>query len=776
MTNPGRARISSILCVATLWAMAGTAAAQLTTPPAPAPTPPDTEGKEIGGFKVSQSIDFGGRITSVSGSEAMYDTLVNQQSGPRILEQSLTMMSISHQDIFDTLTLNSFGWGGDPEQALRFRVSKYRWYNLTGSYQHMQNYWNYDLFANPLNPTTANPYLPVLNSPHAYYNRQNLYNFGIVILPMQKISFRLDYNRNRFVGPSFSSNHQGTEALTNQNTNNTLNAFRFGTDIRLTQKTTLSYTQSLQYYSGKTNYSLNPYNSYVLPNGSSVSFGLPWLNGGSPCAVPVTNGVANPVCNGFFGYSQTQNVYTTIPTEQINLKSTSIKNLDFNAQYQYSAANMHTPVDETFAGLVTRTGVRGFDSAGSNSTGQWVSSSADISATYSISEKLRLVETFRFRNWRSQGTYLNLQNNYFGAASAGGASLTNPIVMWPTTVPGHSSSSPADVINEYWVNLDGENTKENDFQVQYDISRYFGVHTGFRWTGDNIQPGSSYEASLGDIYYPNNPNRGDCVGVPLNPDGSCTFVGVLAPYGNPTVAINNYSWLIGMWFQKGNFHAHADAQFGSANNYAYRIDPRTGQNISGSVMYTPKSWLSLGANLMFQRATNYTGDVAYNNHNYSAMFNATLTPSKFWSLDLGYNFDAIQQDANVCYPGTYPLNSFPCFDGSGLNETNAFYNTHTQFGYFALSLKPVTRVAVRLGYSIIDNNGDTTQFNIYQPLGPLVSRYQLPLAGFDYTFYKNITFRAGWNYQNYNEGSFIGPTAPRAFHANETTLALRYSF
>src|SRR5215471_6563637 len=70
---------------------------------------PESEGKDVGSFHVTQSITFGGRISSVTGSQAMYDTLLNYQSGARVLEQSLTMQSTTHQDIFDTLTLNSFG-------------------------------------------------------------------------------------------------------------------------------------------------------------------------------------------------------------------------------------------------------------------------------------------------------------------------------------------------------------------------------------------------------------------------------------------------------------------------------------------------------------------------------------------------------------------------------------------------------------------------------------------------------------------------------------------
>jgi len=274
------------------------------TPQAPPTPPPATgEGKDIGGFHVTQSIELGGRINEVTGSEAMYDTLVNYQTGARILEQSLTMQSLTHQDVFDTLTLDSFGWGGDPEQAIRLRVAKYRWYNFSASYQHMQNYFDYDLLANPLNPAAgANPFIPILTSPHAFYDRQNLYNYDLVLLPMRRISFRFDYNRNRISGPSFSSVHQGTDSLNNENWDTTLNGFRFGADFRVTKKTVLSYTQLLQYYVGGPTYSLNTFNSWPLSNGQPVTFGLPWFNSGSPCSAPQTNGIANPVCNGYFNY------------------------------------------------------------------------------------------------------------------------------------------------------------------------------------------------------------------------------------------------------------------------------------------------------------------------------------------------------------------------------------------------------------------------------------------------------------------------------------------
>src|SRR5215471_14617499 len=87
---------------------------QSSDPSAPNPPAASEEGKDIGGYHVTQSVEVGGRITNVTGSQPMYNTLVNYQTGPRVLEQSLTMQSLSRDDLMDTLTLNSFGLGGDP--------------------------------------------------------------------------------------------------------------------------------------------------------------------------------------------------------------------------------------------------------------------------------------------------------------------------------------------------------------------------------------------------------------------------------------------------------------------------------------------------------------------------------------------------------------------------------------------------------------------------------------------------------------------------------------
>ena len=49
-------------------------------------------------------------------------------------------------------------------------------------------------------------------------------------------------------------------------------------------------------------------------------------------------------------------------------------------------------------------------------------------------------------------------------------------------VLSRSGGSPADVTNEVNVNMIGQKTYENDFQLQYDVSQYFGLRAGLVWS------------------------------------------------------------------------------------------------------------------------------------------------------------------------------------------------------------------------------------------------------------------------------------------------------
>src|ERR1019366_8606168 len=103
--------LSGLMASAPTWLYAQSSAGQ--NPPA------EPEGITRGGYIIHSSAELGYRDTTVTGSGDMYETLVDLHTGPRVLDQTLSMQSLDHQGLlFDDLYLNSFGWGGEPDNAL----------------------------------------------------------------------------------------------------------------------------------------------------------------------------------------------------------------------------------------------------------------------------------------------------------------------------------------------------------------------------------------------------------------------------------------------------------------------------------------------------------------------------------------------------------------------------------------------------------------------------------------------------------------------------------
>ena len=351
---------------------AQTPTANPTAPPAP-PAEPDSVTR--GGYQIHQSIELGYRSTDVSGSGDMYDTLVDLQTGPRILDQTLTMQSVDHQGLlFDNLYLNSVGWGGDPNNYARLRADKNKWYNFQSSFRRDQSFFDYDLLANPLNPPTSAPAIPILNSPHSFATTRRMSDVDLTLLPQSAVSFRLGYSHNNMTGPSYSSIHEGTEGSLLQDWNTTMNSYRLGVDFRIAPRTVVSYDQFLDYYKGDTDYQLNPINEALLPTTplSSVSLGLSIDTANKePCAVvpPATslivNGtLTNVACSAYTSYLRNQRMRTSTPTERITLRSSYFQKLEVLGSFSYSSATSSTPLDESFAGLIPRTNTLAFTGTG----------------------------------------------------------------------------------------------------------------------------------------------------------------------------------------------------------------------------------------------------------------------------------------------------------------------------------------------------------------------------------------------------------------------------
>jgi len=708
----------------------------------------DSEGRELGNYRVQQSFEFGYRFADINGNPAVYDTFINQHPGPRLLEQTLSTHATNGTGaLFDDLSVNSFGWGGDPENVARMRISKNLWYDFGFLFRRNQNFFEYNLFANPLNPPTSTPNLPVPFSPHEYETRRRMYDFDLTLFPQSKFTIRLGYYRNRAEGPSLSSDHEGTESLLNQAWNLTSNDYHIGFDLKVLPKTTISYDQYLEYEKNDTDLSLAPYNLFPLPNGPNVSLGVPFNSGASqPCAQPVTGGVANPDCNGFFAYTNTQKLRTNNPIEQLTLQSSYFRRVSFVANGSYSSTDLTSPNFEFFDGLVTRSDQRQFTTTDSSSVRR-VAATADLGATVEVTRSLHLDETFRLNNWRIPGF-----QNQTEAATVGIP------VGTPPTVTLLSPLGPTTTTSATTGTFLSQNSYYNRFEVDYSPTKMFGTRVGYLFRHRH--------------------------GFHADPETIVSGEGPPEPFEGDTFDVNEHGPTFGVWARPvDSLRINLEAEATTADGFLTRISPRQQQNYRARVTYK-KGLATISGTMNIWEARNSQIDVEARQHYRNMGASAMLFPNQRFSLELNYNYTDILQNSFICYNGTFAapgtsVGGCPTFDSSDNNNPNQIYSTyinHTHYGSFLVVFSPVKRLSAKVGYGATSTNGNTSILNQLQPLGPLQFTYQQPLASLTLGLGKGFSTVAYWNYDQYDEGSFVGPTTPRSFHDNRTVLALRYAF
>jgi hypothetical protein len=705
-------------------------------------------GVTSGGYLVHSSVDFGIRANDVTGSENMYDTLVNQQTGFRIFDQTLSMHAVDHQGmLFDDLAINSFGWGGDPNNALRMRADKNKWYNFQASFRRDQSFSDYDLLANPLNPSTSTPTIQEQNSPHLFDTVRRMSDIDLTLLPQSRVSFRLGFSRNNMTGPSYSSIHEGTDALLFQDWNTTMDSYRFGVDWRILPRTVLSYDQFFNYYKGDTDYQLAAFAPALLSTGTPVELGLSidTVNkepcAGAPAGTPliVAGVLTNNNCSAYFNYARNQRIRTSTPTERIRLRSNYFQRLDLVGSFSYSSADMNTPLDESFAGLITRTHTLAFTGTGTASANR-ISDVLDLEATLRLTQHLRLIEKFYFWAYRipQNGNLTETDYDCTGTCTL----LTSLSATTPTTTPIVALSS----FNQSW--------KRNQTELAWDVSKKVGARIGYRYGDRDFNHFNDYLP--GDLDH---------------------FVGL------------EKTALLGFWARPTHtLRLNFDLEHTNYNSVFVRMSPRKEARYRFQTTYTPRPWAVLGGSINILKQSNADIETQYVGHNQNYGLTASLAPRERFGLDLAYNFNSVIQNALICFNDTPPTGVIlPFVAGAANNDcagndtsnnllANSYYTNHTNFGMTTLRFKPEKRVTANLGYSITSVEGSVPQFNILQPLGTLQYKYSQPVANLSVDLGHRLAWNLGWNYYQYNEGSFVGPTAPRYFHANSVTESLRYAF
>lgn len=732
-----------------------------------------SEGKVWGNYSVRQSIEFGWRGTKFTGNQQVFDTFVNLRQGARLYGQTLEMRSLDHKGLlFDDFFMTNFGYGGDPNDFSLVRASKNKWYNFGGSFRRDRNLWNYNLLANPLNPTNSNPTLIIGFSPHLMRLSRRMSDFNLTLLPQSRVRFRLGYGRNINEGPSFTTFHEGTDVLLFQDWKTTLNSYQAGIDFKLLPRTNISYDQFLYYYKGDTSW-VDQNFTFRLADGTPVDLGLPFnTRANQPCAVPIANSsttppTVTPSCNGYLAYQQSGWVRTSYPTEQLSFQSSYFKNLDLAGRVVYSSSVSNVPnFQEFFRGLVTRTNQRQFAISELSSVHR-ISVSADAAATWTVTTKFRIADEFRFWNWRIPGQANNVTNSLFGTS----------LLLPPSST--HNANSPADNASAVSSLFLGQDLKLNSFHLEYDFTKRFGGRLGHRYR-HRVITHRDVELATG-LFLPTMPQRGACAGKPLQPDGSCTASTTTSDADETT--INEHSLLLGLWIRPlDSLRVSYDQELMSADNAFTRISPRQLQHYKLRATYKPAPWMSFAGTVNVYEARNNVAQINHLEHSRNYGFSASIAPEDRWSVDLGYNYTGIFSQTNICFIfgfGPPPPGFGPCpVIGSPVPlQGISIYNNKLNYGYADVMLKPIKRVTLKMGYGIDSVTGNTLILNPNSPPGPLNFNYHRPYGSVAIDLGRGWSGKAGWGFYDYNEkGTAIDPIGQRSFRGNLVNLSAVYSF
>ena len=828
----GAAGLFALLTVSLAGALNAQTPPQTQTPPTPPPqtttqTSDESTGKVWGGYMVQQSVEFGYRDSMIGGNLNNYNTFENLASGVRLFDYTVSMRSIGHNGLFfDNLTFSNFGYGGDPNDLSRLRIQKNKIYDFRVLFRRDKNIWNYNLLANPLNPSSSNPAIPVVNSPHSLDLSRKMQDYDLTLLPESRIRFRLGYSNNVNNGPATSSVEGGTEPLLSDMLKYTTNSYRMGVDYRGIPRTTFSYDEFLTY--SKVDFAANLTSfPFQLANGTPVNLGLLFNTAGNtPCAAPITNPAttpptANPNCSGYLAYTQFQNPRSSFPTEHFSFQSAYFKNLSMTGAISYSSGNNAlTDLSETINAWTSRTATRG-STLGGPTMAKRVSVSADWSGDYRITDKLGIIDEFSFQDWRIPSMWATAGTNLFAQpALPGQVGLSLPIspvtpatfsAACPTapynqaTCPQHSSSSLADVTNELVQQFLGQNSRTNTIELKYDFSKRISARIGYFFRARTIADFTA-TGDVSEIYLPGGATgnagndflaaRADCAKVGGVLPAGCTLnaaTGVITEIGpeitNDTgrniTEIHEHALLVGVSGRPtSQFRFNADLMFGYNDNSFTRISPRQLQSYKVHGTYTPTSWASIDMAADIHENRDNVSMVNDLEHGRVFSFATTLAPnSKLW-VDFGYHFMDISMQTYICFPDTgSTIFTVPCTISGATSPlgTLGLYTNRDHYAYGDVMWKPFKRVTAMLGYSGSIVRGNTTFLNKLQPTGPLDFNYIRPFVSLEVGLYRGMSYKTAWNYYGYNDQGVANPVGLallplQDFNGSNVTFSLKYSF
>ena len=682
------------MLVAMFLAAACIAVAQ--NPAEPSPTPDSTMSVPQG-YSVHESVDLGGRMAGLSGSGAMYDTMVNLRSGPRVLGETFELHALpgAKNTPLDDLRVFASGFGGDPDNFAKLDFSKSKYYEFSGMFRRDRRYFDYDLLGNPgipsgysipIGPSTAPTgsyaWPQVTQSPFMFNTVRRMTDTNLTLLPLSKVTFRFAYSKNIFQGPSQTPSGNsvaGQEVLLQEYQRNSTDDFTGAIDWKPVQGTKLTYEEQIDHYKGDSYFTMAPQylnvqesdgtrvslldsyqaftpygyssttgafaassncNSSSMINSSTILYANP--NGGLP--------IIDPACNVISSYVRYQPTRVIFPTEIFRLQSSSLKNISMNGNVRYTNANMNLPnYYEMFQGLQ---GANRSISYAGNANAKREVMAADYGIVWQASKTVSVEDQINYSNVHqpglaafTTGTTVTVPTtagqetiNYTGLTSCTtiNSTTTNPTGCKPTT-SGVTGGPP---IGGTQAGYFGQRFTTNNFTVSWDATPRSTFSLTWRYQDHLISEGQGTAAH--NIPIPaNNTTAGE---VTIHENGGI-FNAALRPTSN--------------WDINGSVEAmyndNAFTPMGFRQLRHYRVH----------TIYRPKSWATVSGvfndlerhnntnnNQNFPgNTTAYYGPLNHVDHSRVVSLGTELFPNDRYGLDLNYSYSDVYMADNICFQG-----------------------------------------------------------------------------------------------------------------------------
>ncbi|HUY82494.1 MAG TPA: hypothetical protein VMU92_12290 [Acidobacteriaceae bacterium] len=838
-------RIAGGVGLTVLLMATGMASAQTTTP-VDQPTAPK-------GYSLHETIDLGGHAASIAGSGAMYNTVVNMHSGPRVLGETFLLRALpdAKHTLVDSLTAYSNGFGGDPSNFATLNFYKGKYYEFSGTFRRFRQYFDYDLLANPNipsglsmpigpsdSPTGSLAWPQVRQSPFMYNTVRRITDTNLTLLPLSKVTYRLEYTQNVQEGPSLSPGGflGNSDALLREYQRNSTDDFVGGIDWKPVPKTKLTFEEIVDHYKGDSYFTLAP-SSFLAQeaDGTPVALGgwdsmTPYginacntnsMGSGytssssytifSPAQTPGGKPVINPACAVLTSYLRSQPTRILYPTEIFRFQSSSIKNIMMNGDVRYTNANMNLPnYYENYQGLNGT--IRSLTYTGNASAKRKVIA-IDYGIAWDASNAWQLSDQITFSNSQQPGTAFATAGIAANTpATAGSETITYSGPLTPgTSNPIHGALGGATAPNFF-----GQKFVTNNATATWNGLSRATLSLTYRYRTHIIALGIPHSDPL-----PVGSQDGGTVTIHQNG-------GVFNASVRPTA----------QWNLDGSVEVlYAD------NTYT-PVEPRQEQHYRVHALYRPKPWVTVSGVFNDRERHNntnnnqaavaagdavYAGPIDHVDHSRAVAFGAVLTPNQHYSLDLNYTYSDVYTATNICYnaaasntlPGAATPSGTACPGASvrgakyyEFGPARDFMDAPTQYGSVVLFYAPVNSVQTGFGYTITSVAGSRFFNDARDVNGSLVSTYQSPYANVAWTVHKAWTWKAQYNFYGYGEGGPSGPsycstsnptptspapvapcnsasfaglqtgwsispageTAPRNFHADVVTLGMHYEF